>query len=184
MTGRSLNRDHWRPVAKLAIPTILVEVFEYAHILSAMGWLGGGILTTFVLGPNLVKLPPPASLAFSARIMPRITRFVSMMAASTLLFGFLLLYALTGGDLTYFTSPEGMTLSAGIGLALVAAVIALGVTIPSFNRASAIASQLLEGGQQAPPPELKKYMTRARRGSLVAFVLLLVVVAAMVAAGY
>jgi len=168
----------------LALPTILLEVFEYAHILSAMGWLGGGILTTFVLGPNLAKLPPPASLAFNAKILPRITRFIEMMAASTLLFGFLLLYALTGGDASYFTTPEGMILSAGIGLALVAAVVAVGVTIPSFNKVGAIANQLLEGGQQAPPPELKKYLTRAKRGSLVAFVLLLVVVAAMVAAGY
>jgi uncharacterized membrane protein len=168
----------------LTFPPILTVIFEFAHILSAMGWLGGGILTTFILGPNLAKLPPPASLAFNAKVLPKIVRFVEMMIGSTLLFGFLLLYAWTGGDMAYFTTPGGMTLSGGVGLALVAAVIALGLTIPSFNKISQIANQMLEGGQQAPPPELKKYGTRARRGSLVAIALLLVVLAAMVSAGF
>jgi uncharacterized membrane protein len=169
----------------LALPPILLVIFEYGHILSAMGWLGGGILTTFVLGPNVGKLPPPAALAFNAKVLPRAIRFVQMMVASTLLFGVLLLYAWTDGNMAYLTTTTGgMTLSAGISLALVAAVIAAGVTIPAFNKISKIANQMLEGGLQAPPPELKKYGTRARRGALLALVLLLVVLAAMVSAGF
>ena len=168
----------------MSLPALALIIFEYAHVLSAMGWLGGGLLTAFVLGPNLGKLPLPASMAFSARVLPKITRFIEMMAGSTLLFGFLMLYALTGGEGSYFATPEGMTLSGGIALALVAAVIAVGYTIPSFNKVGAIASQFIESGEQAPPPELKKYMARARRGSTVTLVLLLVVVAAMVGAGY
>ncbi|HYC11439.1 MAG TPA: hypothetical protein VEC02_02105 [Nitrososphaerales archaeon] len=168
----------------MSLPTVLLIIFEYGHILSAMGWLGGGILTAFVLGPNVAKLPPPASLAFNAKVLPKVVRFVQMMAGSTLLFGVLLLYGLTGGDAAYFATTPGITLSAGISLALVAAVIAVGVTIPAFNKISAIANKLLEGGQQAPPPELKRYATRARLGSLVALALLLIVLVAMVAAGY
>jgi uncharacterized membrane protein len=169
----------------LALPSILLVIFEFGHILSATGWLGGGILTVFVLGPNVARLPPPASLAFNAKVLPKVVRFVEMMIASTLLFGLLLLYAWTGGDMSYLTNTtEGMTLSAGISLALVAAIIAAGVTIPSFNKISRIANQLLEGGLQAPPPELKKYGMRARRGSLVALALLLIVLAAMVSAGF
>jgi uncharacterized membrane protein len=169
----------------LNLTTALLIVLEYGHIISAMGWLGGGILTTFVLGPNVGKLPPPASLQFNAKVLPKLIRFVQMMVGSTLLFGLLLYYFYVGGDFASFmATTEGMTLTAGIALALVAGVIGLGVTIPAFNKVSRIANEMLESGSQTPPPELKKYGTRARRGALTALVLLLIVLAAMVAAGY
>jgi uncharacterized membrane protein len=150
-----------------------------------MGWLGGGILTTFVLGPSLRKMPPAAGLEFNAKVLPRILRFVQMMIGGTLVFGVLLLYAFYGGDFSMLSaSSQGMELAGGAVLALLTAVVAFSVTFPSFKKVVEIANRLLQGGQQQPPPELMKYGKRARMGSRVGVVLLLIALAMMVSAGF
>jgi uncharacterized membrane protein len=165
------------------LPVVLQAILEYGHIISAMGWLGGAILTTFVLGPSLRELPPPAALQFNAKVLPRIIRFVQATVGSTLLFGLLFLYS--SYDMSSFLGTiEGVELSVGIVLALVVAVIAWTITIPSFNRVSKISNEVLQGGQQAPPPEMMAAAKRARTGATVATLLLFVVLATMVAAGY
>ena len=152
--------------------------------MSAIGWLGGGILTTFVLGPNVKKLAPAAALEFNAKVLPRIVRFVQMMIGTTFLFGLLLLYAVSDGDFTWLsTSPQGLELSEGIGLALVTSVVVFAVTVPSFKQVSKLAAAALAAGQP-PAPEMMKYAMRARKGSLAGVGLLLIVLSLMVAAGF
>jgi uncharacterized membrane protein len=165
------------------VSAALLGILALGHVLAAMGWLGGGLLTTFVLGPNLRKLQPAANLEFNAKVLPRILRFVQAMIGATLLFGVLLLYYYYGGDLSTFSkTSQGMELSVGIALALVTAAVAWTVTFPSFNKVVKIANGLLQGGQ--PPPELMKYGRRARIGSLIGVTMLLIVVATMVFAGF
>ena len=150
-----------------------------------MGWLGGGILTTFVLGPNLMKLAPPSRLEFNAKVLPRILRFVQIALGTTLLFGILLLYEYFNGDFSsLFKTGQGMELSAGVILALVVVAVAMGVTFPSFRKVIQMSNSVIQGGQQAPPPDMMKYGRRARIGSLIGVVLLLVVLAMMVSAGF
>ena len=164
--------------------TAIVAILSYGHILSAMGWLGGGILTTFVVAPNLRKLPSAAALEFNAKVLPRLLRFVQMMIGSTFLFGILLFYYIFNGSFSSLSSTsEGMELYLGIFIALMTAVLVWTVTLPSFKRVIKISSELLQGGQQAPPPDLAKYGNRARMGSTVAILLLLVVLATMVSVG-
>ena len=156
-----------------------------AHVLSAMGWLGGGILTTFIIGPNLTKLAPAARLEFNAKVLPRIVRFMQAVIGLTLLFGVLLLYAFYNGDFSFlYTTGQGLELSAGMSLALVAAILAWSVTFPSFGKIIQISGSLPQGGQQAPAADLMKYSRRARIGSTLAATLLLIVVAMMVSAGF
>ena len=167
------------------VSSALLTILAFGHVLSAMGWLGGGILTTFVLGPNLRKLPPAAALEFNAKVLPPIIRFVQVMIVATFLFGVFLLYAFYDGNFsTLSTTSQGMELEAGVLLALAAAGVAFSLTVPSFNRIIKIAKGLLQGGQRPPPPELMKYAKRARTGSLVGVSLLLVVLAMMVSAGF
>ena len=160
----------------------VLAVLTYAHVLSAMGWLGGGILTTFVLGPNLKDLPPMAGLAFNAKILPRIVRFVQMMIGSTFLFGILLFYYTFNGEFSSLGSTsQGMDIYAGIVLALVVAALAWIVNFPSFKKVSKISNDLLSrGGQEAPPADLAKYGNRAKMGSMLGVLLLLIVLATMV----
>jgi uncharacterized membrane protein len=165
------------------VSAALIGILALGHVLSAMGWLGGGLLTTFVLGPNLRKLQPAASMEFNAKVLPRIIRFVQVMIGTTLLFGILLLYFYFGNGLSAFMgTPQGMELSLGIVLALATAVVAWTVTFPSFNNVIKIANGVLQGGQ--PSPELAKYGRRARMGSLVGVTLLLITLATMVFSGF
>ena len=163
----------------------LLAALEFGHIISAMSWLGGGILTTFVLGPSLRELPPPAALQFNAKVLPRLLRFIQMAVGATLLFGVLLLYFYYNGDFSQLSATtEGIELSTGILLAVATGVVAWTVTLPSFKKVAQIAGEIIKSGAQQPPPELMVYGRRARIGATVGVILLLVVLAMMVAAGY
>ncbi len=165
---------------------VLVTILAYGHILSAIGWLGGGLLTAFVLGPGLQKVSAPSRLEFMARVMPKIIRYILGMVAGTLLFGLLLLYFRVNGDFSALSqaTPFGIAMSGGMTLAVIAAIVVVTFTVPSFRRVIAIADQVLKSGQQAPPPELMKYSRRARMGSVAAVALLLLVLVLMVSAGF
>jgi uncharacterized membrane protein len=163
---------------------ILIDVFGYGHVLSAIGWLGGGILTAFVLGPNLRKLTPPAALEFNAKVLPKVVSFIQGAIGSTLVFGLLLVYFFNDGDLSWLTNTtQGYEISAGMALALVTAGFAMGFVLPSFKKLATMAKEALDSGQ-APPPDMMKYAKRARLGSITGVVLLLVVLGAMVASGF
>ena len=163
---------------------VLLTVLAYAHILSAVGWLGGGLLTAFVVGPSLQSLAPGSRLEFMAKVMPRIIRYVEGMVAGTLLFGLLLLYFLVDGDFSALSPSTsfGAAISAGMVMAVLTTALVFTVTVPSFNKVVKIAGELLKSGGQ-PPPEFQKYARRARLGSVAGAVLLVLVLACMVAAG-
>lgn len=166
------------------MPSLLVDILAYGHILSAMMWLGGGILTTFVVGPNVKKLAPPAALEFNAKVIPKIVRFVEAALMSTLTFGVLLLYFVYDGSLSWVTtSNQGYAVMVGATIALVTAAFVFILVVPSFKKVSTLASEALAAGKP-PAPEMMKYAMRARRGSLIGVTLLLIVVSMMVAAGF
>lgn len=166
----------------------LVTVLAYGHIISAMGWLGGGILTSLVLAPNLAQLSPPSRLEFNSKVLPKIVRAVSAFIGMTFVFGFLLLYFFQDGAYGGFSvlssgSTQGMILSVGIALALIAGIVGWGVVVPSFGKIAAISKAAL-AEQKPPGPEIMKYGGRAKKGSLVGLVLLVVVLAMMVTSGF
>ena len=162
----------------------IIAILAYGHVLSAVSWLGGGILTAFVIGPNLRNLAPAAALEFNAKVLPKLVRFVQIALGSTLLFGLLLLYEFGDGDFSWLTnSDQGYILSAGILVGLITAIFAVSVVIPSFKKVSKFASAALQSGQP-PAPEMMKYGKRARLGSMAGVFLLLFVLAMMVVSGF
>ena len=164
---------------------IITQIAAFGHILSAMGWLGGGMLTALALGPNLRKMSPSAALEFNAKVLPKLARFVQMAIGLTLLFGLLLLYqiASAAGGSSYFSTTQGMEISVGMALALVTAIIAFAVTLPSFKKVSRAAEGAL-ANQQPPPPEMMSNAHKASQGAQIGIVLLLITLAMMVAAGF
>jgi uncharacterized membrane protein len=172
-------------MATAVVNQLLVDVLGYGHVLSAMGWLGGGILTAFVIGPNVRKMSPAASMEFNAKVLPKLVTFVQGAIGTTLLFGLLLVYFIQDGDLSWLSSTtQGYEISAGMVLALITAVFAMTVVIPSFRKIGRIANEFVQGTLKAPPPEMMKYARRARLGSMTGVVLLLVVLSLMVASGF
>lgn len=162
---------------------IVRAALTFAHVLFAMGWFGGALLTTFAVGPNLRKLGQSASLEFNAKVLPSMVRFTRAAAALTIVFGLALLGYVDTQDNTHLSSTAGMDVSVGIVLAVVAAAIGFSVVMPSFMKIGKLSASALEGGQQAPPQEMMALAKRGRTGSMIVLVLLFGTLAAMVAAG-
>ena len=141
-------------------------------------------MTAFVIGPSLRSMSPPASLEFNAKVLPKIVGFVRMAVVSTYLFGVLLLYFFNDGDMSWLmNSTQGYIISAGVLIALVAGILGLAHTIPSFNKVSKLSAEALASGKP-PAPEMMDYGKRARTGSMAAVFLLLIVLAMMVISGF
>lgn len=163
---------------------LLITVLGFGHVLSAVMWLGGGLLTGFVIGPSLRNMSPPASLEFNAKVLPKIVGFVRMAVVSTYVFGVLLLYFLYDGDMSWLTnSAQGYVISTGVLFALVAGVLGFAYVIPSFNKVSKLSAEALASGKP-PAPEMMNFGKRARTGSVATLLLLLVVLAMMVTSGF
>lgn len=167
------------------LDSLVIAILAYGHILSAVGWLGSAIFTVFILLPSLGRLSPPTSAEFTVKIVPRIVRFVAMISIATVLFGVALLYVSVGGDFALMapTSTWGAAMTTGITLALIAFVLGLVVTLPTFGRLVSIVKSMSEKGEE-PPPELGRYIARSRMLGVLNVVLLLMALAAMVTAGY
>jgi uncharacterized membrane protein len=165
----------------LVDPAVLT-VLAFGHILSAVGWLGGGLITAFVVGPGLQTMSAPSRLEFTSRVNPKLVRYMGGMIGGTFIFGLLLLYY--GGYYTNMSpsTANGVALSGGVALALVAAVIAMVFTFPAFRKIASMAEASLKSGQ--PAPEMMKYARRARSGALAGSALLVLVLVLMVTAGF
>jgi len=118
------------------VSDVVLDALVFLHVLSAMGWLGGGLFTAFAIAPSLRKISSTASLEFNAKVLPRIIMFVRAASGATVLFGLLLLGYVYSQDSTYFSSAAGESVSLGIALAVVAFVVAFGMTIPAFVKVS------------------------------------------------
>jgi uncharacterized membrane protein len=163
---------------------VVIAVLAFGHILSAIAWLGGGLLTGFVIGPSLRNIAPTAALEFNAKVIPKVLRFIQAALGLTFLFGLLLLYYFSDGDLSWLmNSTHGYVLSSGILVAVVTAIVAMAFVFPAFRQVARISSAALQSGQP-PAPEMMKYGKRARMGSMMGVALLLFVLATMVISGF
>lgn len=164
---------------------LLTTVLAVLHVFSAIGWLGGGLLFGFVIGPRLAKLSRPASREFVLGVVPGILRFFQVIAGATILFGLLLLYNMTNGDFSQlsYSSVWGRSLLLGMATGLVAFVLSEAVTVRAFQKVVALNGRMLPDGSEVPP-ELPPAVGRAQRLALANTVLLVVTLGFMVSAGF
>jgi uncharacterized membrane protein len=137
------------------------------HLLLALGWLGGELMTAFVIGPGLQQMSLQSKREFFVKVTPRAVRYVKWMIVGTGVTGFLLAFV-TPSKL----AASGVAVSAGIVLALIAAAIEVVVT-----------DALQKSGQQTPSQEMATHEKRARWGSLADTGLLVAVLVLMVITG-
>lgn len=162
----------------------LLAVLAYGHVLSAMVWLGGGILTGFFIGPSLRKLSPPSALEFNAKVLPKILVLFQVAILTTVAFGLLLLYVFKDGDLSFLmNSTQGYVLSTGILIAAIAAAVGGSVALPSFRKVVKLSAEALASGKP-PSQDLMKYGNRARVSSTATLLMLFLVLAMMVVSGF
>jgi len=161
---------------------LLTAILAYAHVVSAVSWLGGGILFSFIIGPRLASLPPAAARSFLVTMVPPVVRFFQVAAGLTILFGLLLLWNMLGEDYSQFSTSWGMALTAGMAVAVVAFVLSEAVTGPAFMRAARAAAEITA---EAPPsPSFPGIVRRAGLSGLITTLLLILTLGFMVAAGF
>jgi uncharacterized membrane protein len=160
----------------MADPTVIAAL-TILHILSAMAWLGGAIFFLSAIGPGVRTFTPPASLEFLTKVGPRQLRYFAGAGTATIVFGLSLLFAALGTD--YSTWPR--YIEVGFGLGLVAYLIAIFVTIPTFRKVDKIAHQMIDNPQKGPPPpEFPKLLARANMAAVLVVLILLVTLVFMV----
>ncbi len=166
---------------------LTTAILAWLHILSAISWLGGGILFGFVVGPAIPKLSTVSSAEFFVRVAPRIARFFQIMAGSTILFGALLAYTgVSNGDFPGLSPSTtwGLSIMIGLSLGVVAFVVGELLAVPALNRVIRIFSEMQTSGQREPPAELGKAIGRARFTATATVGLLILTLVFMVAAGF
>ena len=159
-------------------------ILAWLHVISAICWLGGGIMLGFVVGPALRRLSPASSGEFLLKVVPGVVRFFQIFAGLTVLFGALLLYNMGGPSLLDPSTSYGLDLSIGVTFALVAFVESEFVAVPIQLKAVRLIKEMVAAGKHEPPAEFPKTQQRAVATALLTLVLLLITSVFMVGAGF
>lgn len=163
---------------------LISAILAWFHIVSAIGWLGGGIMFAFVVGPALAKLSPPSSGEFLVKVVPRVVRFFQIFAGTTILFGVLLLYSLGSLPLLDPSTSYGVDLTIGLSLGFAAFLISEFVAVPIQVKAINMIREMQASGQHQPPAEFPKALRRASNTATLTVLLLILASVFMVAAGF
>lgn len=159
----------------LDVPDVVITLFAYLHIISAMGWLGAAILIVSTLTPATGKLSPASRVEFLATVVPRMRRYFVMAATSTIVFGSALLVTIPD------YSPY---LYVGIATGLSAYLVVL-FDARHFGRISREAKEMMERGPTGgPSPELLRLLRGSRVSTALTVLLLVVTLMFMVYSGY
>ena len=159
-------------------------ILAIGHVVSAMCWLGGGIVFAFVVAPALSKLSPASSGEFLVKVVPSVVRFVQVFAGLTILFGFLLLYNMGGSSLLTSSSFYSIDLSLGITFALAAFVLAEFVSAPLQLKAVHMIRDMMASGAHQPPAAFPRTLRRAGLSAMATAVLLILTSIFMIGAGF
>lgn len=183
--GPVRRKDYGQQGRVRAVLMLLTTIWAYGHILSAMAWLGGGILFSFFVGGKLRLLSPPSLREFLIKILPGVLRFFQAVAGATVLFGLLLVANMADGNYAQFSHPTGWALAVVLGMivALIAFVVSEFVAVPAFRKLVRLAQSVPEGGS-GMPPEFPRAAQRAGATGLLTVILLLITLGFMVAAGF
>lgn len=163
---------------------LVTWILAWLHVVSAIGWLGGGILFAFVVGPALARLSPPSAGEFLLKVVPRVARFFQVAGVLTVVFGGLLLFNIGGLGLLSLSTSYGVDLSIGVGFALAAFVVAEFGAVPIQLGAVKMIREMVAAGGTQPPLSFPRQMRLARMSAALTVTLLLGASVFMVGAGF
>ena len=164
---------------------LVTTILAFAHILSAMAWLGGGFMFGFIIAPRLTKLSLASSREFFVSIVPQVLRFFQVVAGLTILFGVLLLYSIISSSGGWMAQPASwrLDIEGGIAVAVVAFLYSEFVAVPVFKDVVALNLKMSADGSNVPA-ELPRAGRKAGVASLVTLILLLIALGFMATAGF
>lgn len=166
---------------------LITAIIAWFHVISAIMWLGGGILFALVIGPGLAKLSPPSSGEFFVKIVPKVSLFFRIVAGTTVLFGALLIYTgISNGDFPAYslTSTWGASITIGLSFGLIAFLNSEFVAQRPLGNAVRLIKEMQKSGKHEPPAELPKTIKRAALTANATVILLIITLVFMVSAGF
>lgn len=137
-----------------------------------------------VMSPLMRSLSPATRGELISRLFPRLTRYVSLFSILTVVMGVLLALGMARGRLDLFSpgNPWGFNISVGGALALLTAILALGVVLPTARRIVKLLDEMQRNPQGAPQADMVRLQKRMRVGATTVLALLILVLVFMVAA--
>jgi uncharacterized membrane protein len=144
-------------------------VLRFVHILSAITWLGGGILTAFFLIPAISGSQTAMAEVMAGLKRKRFFIFQPIVATLTILSGLRLLWIDSAGFAgSYFDSATGKAFSWGGLSAIIAYIISYAIAFPLNTRAAKIGALLRDGGARQDREQLTRSLNRLRRRATIA----------------
>ena len=128
------------------------------------------------VGPGVRSFTPPASLEFLTKVGPRQIRFFAGASTATIAFGLALLYAAFGADYTSWP----WYIEVGFSMGLVAYLIAILVTVPTFRKVDRMAHEIMGNPPRPPPPEFPGLLKRANTAATAVAIILFLALVFMV----
>jgi hypothetical protein len=168
---------------------LYVVVLRLLHIVFGALWVGVAVFVPFFLVPSMNDAGPAAGPVMGALQRRGMSQVIAAFAGTSILAGILLLWRVSGGFRSEFMgSHQGIALSTGALLALIAFGFGMAVVKPSMERAGTLSQGL--AGLTSDSERAAQLATigalrakGAAGGKLVAW-LLLVALAAMAVARY
>ncbi len=173
-------------MAWLCMAALVTAILAWLHIFFAASWIGGAALFNLGIGPSLAKLSPSAGGEFFVKVTPKIINFFRIVSGLTVLFGFLLLYSFTNGNLE-LASPSnywGLKIIGGALFGFIAFLLVQLEVVPTSHKALKELSQTTLHGSQQPSDRFLRLVKRSSYGAALVFVLLLVTIVFMIGAAF
>jgi hypothetical protein len=159
------------------------------HVVTGTIWVGGAVLVAGFLAPAILAAGPAgASVMRQLTQVYRLPYVLAAMGVMSILTGAHLWWVLSAGSpSSWMLSGSGRIYTLGGICAVVAALIGIGINIPTANRIGALAQSLRLGGEVPSPAQadlVRALSVRLARGTRVAAILLIVATSAMAVARY
>ena len=133
---------------------------------------------SIVMTPLMSDLSPSARAEMILKLFPKLTRYVTVFATLTLVFGLALAYGIAGSsNMLSPANPYGLSIILGAITTLVAFGIVHAIVLPSARKMV----RALQNVQ--PPADVSRLQKRMKTGATTVLVLLALALAFMVAAG-
>jgi uncharacterized membrane protein len=156
---------------------VLELIVRYAHIVSAILWIGGLGFSVMVLRSAISKVGMPARKEAMIQLIPLANRFIPRVAISTIVFG-TILYVMMGNSGDLWGTTWSLVMLAALVLAVGLLIFGIGIV----RRAAERILKHLEEANCTHGPEVAALQKTSNTGQVVAlawgfFILVLMVVA-------
>ena len=166
----------------------VIIVLRLIHVGFAIFWGGSVMFINFLLGPSLTAAGPEGFRVLGELNQRRYFDVMLAAATLTILSGAELMRRDSGGfNPSWFHTPFGIGLSAGMVAALVAYIFALVLIKPTLQRMAAIGASLATATPDDRPrlgADLNAQRARLLASGMVSMLFLLLAIAAMATARY